>query len=402
MSDNETRNKDKGDVIVESNQETITQQIEVRDNSPQKDTMTIKDEDAKETEIVSKPKEESNSNSSKGDDSVPPSIKKNAEFQSFLQLRDAIEKYQKEKFVQLIVKDSKLLKADSTRKIIPKVYHLVNHKLMYHSITYTCKCHGELRQRPGTRIKNVGRKRLNCPMYIRFKLSADLQKLVLFDIKEEHNHGIDPTTCQMTPRQQVYQLSRMKRKRSRNDSEDFESSMMSDVAHLISKVEDKNADNSKSDYSGEPLVKSERLQSDTSLAHSTSKHTEGGETPENMNQTQLPEKATTRPDSPLESCSSSCSDSDEEEIRNNQRLLPFPIRLIGSAITSSPELIASTKELLEIQKSKSNLEKQKLLMETKLLELTNTKLELEIKQLQKTLSSEISQTHDTTIYLQAP
>lgn len=41
----------------------------------------------------------------------------NAEFTSFLELRSAIERYQKEKSVQLIVKDSKLLKAESTRKV---------------------------------------------------------------------------------------------------------------------------------------------------------------------------------------------------------------------------------------------------------------------------------------------
>ena len=44
-------------------------------------------------------------------------IQLDAEFTSFLQLRDAIETYQREKCIQLIVKDSKLLEAESTRKV---------------------------------------------------------------------------------------------------------------------------------------------------------------------------------------------------------------------------------------------------------------------------------------------
>ena len=48
-------------------------------------------------------------------------------------------------------------------------------------------------------------------MYFRLRLSPDLQKLVLFDINESHNHGIDPNTTQLPPRQQVYRLNRMRK-----------------------------------------------------------------------------------------------------------------------------------------------------------------------------------------------
>ena len=155
---------------------------------------------------------------------------------------------------------------------------------------------------------------------------------------------------------------------------------------------------------GEPAEKSERLDLDPNSSSDAPdrKETEEGQSRSEEADQEPSAKQTERPESPLDSFSSSCSDSDEEEIRTNQSLLPFPIRLIGSAITSNPELVASTKELLEIQKSKLNLERQKLLMETKLLELTNTKLELEVRQLQKSLTSESGQPHDTTIYLQAP
>lgn len=44
-------------------------------------------------------------------------IELNAEFSSFIQLRDALDKYQTENQVQLIVKDSKLLNAESTRRV---------------------------------------------------------------------------------------------------------------------------------------------------------------------------------------------------------------------------------------------------------------------------------------------
>lgn len=323
----------------------------------------------------------------------PPSIEKDAEFTSFLQLRDALEKYQKKNSVQLVVKDSKLLSAGSTKKIIPKVYHIVNQKLMYHSITYACKCHGELKQKPGTRTYNVGRRRLNCPMYIRFRLSADCKRLVLFDIFEEHNHEIDRNTCQLAPRQQVYQLSRLKRKRLCGDDEESELNL-SEADDLVSR------ENSKPDGNGgEFSQKLERLQPEGSPVHFESKDSENDI---RKGADQTPSQRAARPESPLDSSSSTCSDSDEEEFRNNRRLLPYPIRLIGAAITSNPELIASTKELLEIQKSKMNLEKQKLVMETKILELSNTKLELEVRQLRRILSSEFNQTHDTTIYVQAP
>ena len=157
---------------------------------------------------------------------------------------------------------------------------------------------------------------------------------------------------------------------------------------------------SRSESKSEPQEKSVRLEPNSNTPSEAPSNTEDNMPADDSDKAPSQEH-TDRPESPLDSCSScSESDSDEEEIRNNRRLLPFPIRLIGSAINSNPELIASTKELLEIQKSKLNLEKQKLLMETKLLELTNTKLELEVRQLQKALSSETSQPQDTTIYLQ--
>ncbi|RUS72192.1 hypothetical protein EGW08_020041 [Elysia chlorotica] len=386
--ENENQGNSRGlTVVVESDQENSTPLVEAAISSPHKETVAASDQDATNEEAVQKSETEANSPTS------PPYIVRNAEFTSFLQLRDAIEKYQKENCVQLIVKDSKLLKAESTRKVIPKVYHLVNQDLMYHSITYTCKCHGELRQRPGTRMKNVGQKRLNCPVYIRLKLSPDLQRLVLFDLYEEHNHEIDRTTCQMTPRQQVYHLSRMKRKRARNSGEGFET------------MTTENSISFKSDLESCPSKKSVRLDLHPHISLGepmVKKETEESEPQSDETGRDPAQNRTERSESPLDSASSSCCDSDEEEVRNNSRLLPFPIRLIGSAITCNPELIASTKELLDIQKSKLNLERQKLLMETKLLELTNTKLELEIRQLQKSLTSESSQHQDTTIYLQAP
>ena len=76
-------------------------------------------------------------------------------------------------------------------------------------------------------------------MYIRLKLSPDFQKLVLFDLHEEHNHGIDTTTCQMTPRQQVYHLSRLKRKRSRNEEEGQFEMKVEDVADLMAKEKER-------------------------------------------------------------------------------------------------------------------------------------------------------------------
>ena len=74
-------------------------------NSPRKIKVNLPDTDDAETDREST--------------AAPPqpSIAKHAEFNSFLQLRDAIEKYQRENSVQLIVKDSKLLKAESTRKV---------------------------------------------------------------------------------------------------------------------------------------------------------------------------------------------------------------------------------------------------------------------------------------------
>ncbi|CAG5116736.1 unnamed protein product [Candidula unifasciata] len=321
-------------------------------------------------------------------------IELHAEFASFLELRSAIERYQKEKSVQLIVKDSKLLKAESTRKIIPKVYHLVNQSLMYHSITYCCKCHGELKQKPGTRVKNVGQKRLNCQMYIRFKLSPDLQKLVLFDLDETHNHGIDPTTCQMTPRQQVYRLSRIRQSGMSVDDDDDESSV--NVKGPAAYVK-----NHRDDSLYPPPRKSARIQAKREgSSHDEDNDENGHDSDSSLSEN---EQNSNNDTSPLDS-ESSCSDSDEEERRMNRALLPFPIRLIGSAVQSSPELLAATKQLIQIQKSKLLIEKQKLILETKQLELMNTKLELEVRVLERNLAAEMAGTSDrkdTTIYLQA-
>ncbi|XP_059168027.1 uncharacterized protein LOC131950030 [Physella acuta] len=332
--------------------------------------------------VIQEDKEKQDSGQEKNE--KQPEIELNAEFGSFLELRNAIERYQKQKSVQLIVRDSKLLKTESTRKIIPKVYHLVNQSLMYHSITYCCKCHGTRKEKLNTRIKNLSHKRLNCQMYIRFKLSADLKKLVLFDMDETHNHGTDPTTFQLTPRQQVYRLCRMKKRKRLAEDDDEEDENLWDE----STTPKKNKSDEIPTYGATPIKKSISSNED--------------EDSEDSNAAIETQHQITPSDSSLDS-ESSCSDSDEEEFRKNRQLLPFPIRLIGSAIQSSSELLSCTKELIEIQKSKLLLEKQKLLLETKHLELANSKLEFEVQMLEKLVASETSKSSrlpDTTIYLQ--
>ncbi|CAL1545037.1 unnamed protein product [Lymnaea stagnalis] len=333
-----------------------------------------------------------------------PKIELLVEFGTFLELRDALDKYQRENFVQLIVKDSKLLKAESTRKVIPKVYHLVNQSLMYHSITYCCKCHGELKQKPTGRIKNVGQKRLNCPMYIRFKLTPDLQKLVLFDMDETHNHDIDRTTFQMTPRQQLYRISRLKRKLEDgvdDDDEQNDTPLINvnknekrlSVSHLKQKPPKKSQKKVPKDVGNE----NENNVDDEELDDN---HVNDSVSDEDENSTK---EEHSQPESPLDS-ESTCSDSDDDEFRKKRQLLPFPLRLVGSAIQSSPELLMATKELIEIQKSKLLLEKQKLILETKHLELANLKLELEVRKMEKNFAADISGSghgRDTTIFLQA-
>lgn len=39
---------------------------------------------------------------------------------------------------------------------------------------------------------------------------------------ETHNHGVDPTTFQLTPRQQVYRLCRMKKRKRLAEDDDEE------------------------------------------------------------------------------------------------------------------------------------------------------------------------------------
>lgn len=317
--------------------------------------------------------------------SEPPNIQLNAEFKSFLDIRAAIERYQKENSVQLIVKDSKLLAAESTRRVIPKVYHLVNKKLMYHSITYCCKCHGELKQKPVSRVKNVGAKRLNCPMYVRLKLTPDLQKLVIFDLDETHNHGIDPNTCLLPPRQQVYKLSKM---RKGQPIEDQEPTMESLIASAIKDV------TSVSDQDYQPSTKRMRIKQEV-------------EDNEGYGRIESPSAADPQEDNsvdPFLDSESSCSDSDDEDSYFQSQMLPYPIRLIGSAIKSSPELIVASKELIELQKSNLLLEKQKIILQSKKLELENLKLEMEVKIMERNLANEMESSAnkaDTTIYLQS-
>lgn len=112
------------------------------------------------------------------------------------------------------------------------------------------------------------------------------------------------------------------------------------------------------------------------------------------------------PYSPLDPESSSC-DSDEEEFRTDCRLLPYPIRLIGSAIQTCPELIDAAKQLIENQKGNLELEKRKLMLQIKQLELENAKLALDVKIMEKNMTVEMEanilhhNAQDTRIYLQA-
>ena len=46
-----------------------------------------------------------------------PEIQQDAEFQSFVDLKEALTRYQEKNKVQLVVKDSKLLAAESTKKV---------------------------------------------------------------------------------------------------------------------------------------------------------------------------------------------------------------------------------------------------------------------------------------------
>ena len=88
------------------------------DENKSDDTVDSESKDVQECAVpvlVEKSHEEATSGSN---DTNPPMIKFEQEFRSFLELRKAIENYQKEKQIQLIVKDSKLLEAESTRKVI--------------------------------------------------------------------------------------------------------------------------------------------------------------------------------------------------------------------------------------------------------------------------------------------
>lgn len=288
----------------------------------------------------------------------------NSEFSSFVELKEALSRYQKDNCVQLVVKDSKLLAAESTRKVLPKVHHLVPEELLYHSIVYCCKCHGQLKHKPNTRIRNIGAKRLNCQMYMRFKLNADYQKLVLFDMNEEHNHDIDPNTCQLAPRQSVYALSRLKQ-------------------GMPSEKE------AKAQLLQEPKSKRQRMTLEEPL--------DGEDSDESF---ELTCETQDTEDYTFLDSESSASDSDDES--SLPRHLPFPTRLIGSAIKSSPELIEVSKELIEQQKKLLVLKNALLVQKTKHLELQNMKLEHELKILERNMLFEnaMSDTKpDTTIYL---
>ena len=103
MADKDNESNRKSDAVVDSEHEKNVQLVDAETSTSQKDNVSNR--------------HTANENAVFKSESEAPSIVKNAEFTSFLQLRDAIEKYQKENCVQLIVKDSKLLKAESTRKV---------------------------------------------------------------------------------------------------------------------------------------------------------------------------------------------------------------------------------------------------------------------------------------------
>ena len=92
--------------LINENDENLTYQTDLACNLPSVDNKKqhVENLDCKSYET-------------NGIEPVKPVIQLHAKFSSFAQLREAIDIYQKENFVQLIVKDSKLLKSESTRKV---------------------------------------------------------------------------------------------------------------------------------------------------------------------------------------------------------------------------------------------------------------------------------------------
>jgi len=82
-----------------------------------------------------------------------PDIALGEKFSSFESLKDAVDRYQRDNNVQLIVKDSKLL--GRIAKTMPKLMDVVNKDIIYYRLSYACEYHGEYKARGKVKPNHV-------------------------------------------------------------------------------------------------------------------------------------------------------------------------------------------------------------------------------------------------------
>lgn len=135
-----------------------------------------------------------------------PDIALGEKFSSFESLKDAIDRYQRDNSVQLIVKDSKLL--GRIAKTMPKLMDVVNKDIIYYRLAYACEYHGEYKARGKVKPNHVSKRR-GCPMRILLRLAEDLHHLVVYELFEQHNHTLEARDETKTPRQQMFRMARV-------------------------------------------------------------------------------------------------------------------------------------------------------------------------------------------------
>lgn len=253
-----------------------------------------------------------------------PEIALGEKFPSFESLKDAIDRYQRANNVQLIVKDSKLL--GRIAKTMPKLMDVVNKEIIYYRLSYACEYHGEYRSKGKIKPNHVSKRR-GCPMRILLRLAEDLHNLVVYELFDQHNHGLEPREETKTPKQQMFRMARVNSTR-----------------YMLTKMEERE---------GGRMVDTE-----TSIGNQIFDEDEDGQGNEDGGGNSTGASTCPQPAAP---------------------------RLIGNGtkrlLTASE--MKSSDAYQELKRRKLLLENRKLELESKKLELENKKLELELKLLEK-------------------
>ena len=114
------------------------------------------------------------------------------QYESFESVKDAIEKYEAENFVVLIITDCKKVDCATSKKRYGSVE--LNSNLKYSLVKFACHHGGKAFKSKSTGLHQNGTTcKIGCKFHFRFRATADGQQLELSHFYPTHNHPISET-----------------------------------------------------------------------------------------------------------------------------------------------------------------------------------------------------------------